>query len=71
MLVLTRRRSQEIVIDENIRITVVAVSGNSVRLGITAPIGVRVDRKEVRDRAEERVGPELVIECGEAAPAGA
>jgi len=39
MLVLTRRLSQEIVIADNIRITIVAVSGNSVRIGITAPRG--------------------------------
>jgi carbon storage regulator len=50
MLVLTRRCSQEIVINDNIRITIVAVQGGHVRLGIDAPPSVRVDRKEVRDR---------------------
>jgi carbon storage regulator len=47
MLVLTRRTGEEIVIGPDIRVTVVAVNGSNVRLGITAPASVRVDRKEV------------------------
>lgn len=50
MLVLTRRSGEEIVIDGDIRITVVAVKGDRVRIGITAPEAVCVDRKEVHDR---------------------
>jgi carbon storage regulator len=47
MLVLTRRAGEEIVIDERIRIVVTAVRGDRVRLGITAPADVRVDRQQV------------------------
>lgn len=50
MLVLTRRPGEEIVIAGNIRITVVAVKGERVRIGITAPEAVCVDRCEVHDR---------------------
>ena len=50
MLVLTRRTGEEIVIDDVIRVTVVEVQGNKVRLGVTAPASVRVDRQEVHDR---------------------
>jgi carbon storage regulator len=50
MLVLTRRLGQEIVIDGGIRITVLEVKGNQVRLGITAPPSVVVDREEVHAR---------------------
>jgi carbon storage regulator len=50
MLVLTRRIGEEIVIDDHIRITVVAIKGEKIRLGITAPASVRVDRKELHDR---------------------
>jgi carbon storage regulator len=53
MLVLSRRIGEEIVIDDNIHITVVAVNGGKVRLGITAPKSVRVDRQEVRERIAE------------------
>ena len=50
MLVLTRRVGEGIVIRENIRITVVAVQGNKVRIGVAAPEDVRVDRQEVHAR---------------------
>ena len=47
MLVLTRRVGEEIVIDGDIRITITAVRGDRVRIGITAPEFVRVDRQEI------------------------
>jgi carbon storage regulator len=50
MLVLTRRVGESIVIDGDIRITVALVQGEKVRLGISAPDWVRVDRQEVHDR---------------------
>ena len=50
MLVLTRRTGEEVVIGGNIRIIVTEVSGRRVRLGITAPKDVRVDRAEVDAR---------------------
>lgn len=53
MLVLTRRVGEEIVIDGNIRITVVLVQGDKIRLGVTAPPYVRVDRQEVHERRTE------------------
>lgn len=54
MLVLTRKKEQSIVIGENIEIMVLGVSGDKVRLGITAPREVEVFRKEV---IAERAGP--------------
>ena len=50
MLVLSRRIGEEIVIGDNIRLTVVAVQGNKVRLGISAPDSVQVDRQEIHER---------------------
>lgn len=50
MLVLTRKLGEEIVIDGHIRITIVAVKGDRVRVGVTAPSGVRIDRDEVHRR---------------------
>ncbi|HZU35197.1 MAG TPA: carbon storage regulator [Gemmataceae bacterium] len=48
MLVLSRKRGERIVIpDRSITITVVAVEGNRVRLGIAAPDGVTVVREEL------------------------
>ena len=60
MLVLTRRVGEEIVIDDEIRVTVLTVRGDRVRLGITAPEHVRVDRSEIHERrAEFAEGPPL------------
>ena len=62
MLVLTRRIGEEIVIDGDIRVAVVEVAGGRVRLGITAPAYVPVDRKEIHDkRAESDCQPDWAI----------
>lgn len=47
MLILSRKKDKQIVIDDNITITVVDIRGDKVRLGIEAPEEVRVYRKEV------------------------
>ena len=58
MLVLTRRVGERIVISDDIQITVLAITGGRVRLGIAAPESVRVDRREVYVRqADGAVGP--------------
>jgi carbon storage regulator len=53
MLVLIRRVGEEIVIDGNIHVMVVAIKGDRIRLGISAPPSVPVDRKEVHERRTE------------------
>lgn len=50
MLVLSRKAGQEIVIGEDIRVVVLEVRSDRVRLGIAAPAEVPVHRKEVYDR---------------------
>jgi len=56
MLVLSRKKSESIVINDNIIITVVEVRGDKVRLGIEAPREVPIHRSEVHEaiKAEER-----------------
>ena len=49
MLVLSRKRDERIVINDNIVITVVDIRGDKVRLGIEAPSDVPVHRQEVLD----------------------
>jgi carbon storage regulator len=55
MLVLTRRVGEEIVIDGGIIVKIVGVKGGLIRLGITAPPSVCVDRREVHERRTEFV----------------
>jgi len=50
MLVLSRRLTETIVIGPDIRVTVIGISGNQVRLGIAAPKDVAVDREEIATR---------------------
>lgn len=47
MLVLSRKQQQDIIIGDDIKITVLKVKGNTVRLGIEAPRDIRVVRGEL------------------------
>ena len=50
MLVLTRKLGEDVVINNEITVTIVAIEGGRVRVGITAPRDVPVDRGEVHRR---------------------
>ena len=63
MLVLTRKKEQTIVIGDNVEVMVLGVSGDKVRLGITAPREIEVFRKEVIDeRGSKEVDTEAEVE---------
>jgi len=47
MLVLSRKKNECIIINDNITVTVVEIRGDKVRLGIEAPKEVPVHRREV------------------------
>jgi carbon storage regulator len=47
MLILSRRPGESLTIGDDVVVTVVGVSGNQIRLGITAPREVRVLRGEI------------------------
>ena len=47
MLVLSRQRDESIMIGDDVKITVVEIRGNKVKLGIEAPTSVKVHRKEI------------------------
>jgi len=49
MLVLSRKKNESIVINNDIVVTVVEIRGDKVRLGIVAPKEVPVHRQEVYD----------------------
>lgn len=52
MLVLSRKVGEVFLIGDDISITVLRVTGNQVRLGISAPTEIPVHRKETRDRIQ-------------------
>jgi len=47
MLILTRRPGERVVIGDDVLVTVMSVSGHTVRLGIDAPSGVSIYREEI------------------------
>lgn len=47
MLVLGRKKGESIIIDDHIEITVTAVEGDLIKLGITAPKHITIHRKEI------------------------
>ena len=59
MLILTRRIGETINIGNDIKITVTAISGNQVRIGISAPKEVKVLRQELVGRDREESGNHL------------
>ena len=58
MILIQRKKSESIVINDNIVLTVIEVRGDKVRLGVTHPKGVSVHRHEVYEAliGHEEVG---------------
>ena len=52
MLMLTRKQGESILVGDHIRVTVVELRGDKVRIGIQAPDDVIVDRQEVRNKPD-------------------
>jgi carbon storage regulator len=66
MLVLTRKKDESIVINNDIIITIVEVRGDKVRLGIVAPKDVPVHRQEVYE-AIHGLKPQATPQTGSSA----
>lgn len=52
MLVLSRKRNEQVLIGDSIVVTVVDIRGDKVRLGFDAPVNVPVHRREVAESIE-------------------
>lgn len=55
MLVLSRQKEEQIVIADNIIVTVIDIRGDKVRLGIEAPAEIPVHRREVYDAIQREL----------------
>jgi carbon storage regulator len=54
MLVLSRKKNESIIINDNIVVTVIEIRGDKVRLGIEAPKDVTVHRREVYEAIQSQ-----------------
>jgi carbon storage regulator len=71
MLVLSRKLNEAIIIDGKIRVTVVGLRGNQVRIGIEAPDSIAIFREELCDRFRADDRPEGLAAVGSAQETGA
>ncbi len=55
MLLLTRKLGENIRIGDDVKITIVEVKGNHVKLGIDAPPSVKVHREEIYERIQKEI----------------
>ena len=62
MLVLSRQRDESIMIGDQIKVTVVDIRGDKVRLGIKAPNSVPVHREEVYEAIRKEAAGKEVLE---------
>ncbi len=69
MLVLSRKVNEAIMLDGNIRVTILGLKGDRVRLGIEAPRDVSVDRAEVYERRTQFLEMPAYASCGAAVDA--
>ncbi len=67
MLVLSRKKNEQIVIDGQIEVEVLQIKGNTVRIGIKAPRDVKVLRGELKPFGlapqQESSSSDQIIEC--------
>lgn len=57
MLALTRKPGESIIIGDNIRVRIVKIQGQQVRLGIEAPQDIPIRREELEDLPQNRQIP--------------
>jgi carbon storage regulator len=65
MLVLSRKKNESIVINDEITIVVVEIRGDKVRLGVEAPREVPVHRREVYEAIQRSQNGETKVETTE------
>ena len=76
MLVLSRQRDETIMIGDDVRITVVDIRGDKVRLGIDAPRHIQVHRQEVYEAIQRenqeaaKLNPDVISKVINTKPAG-
>lgn len=58
MLVLTRKPGEQLIINGNIKVTVVTIGSGRIRIGVEAPEDVTIDRAEIFEKKQVEKQPE-------------
>ncbi len=53
MLILTRKLGESIIIEDNIKVTVIDINNQQIKLGIDAPKHITINREEVAKKVKE------------------
>ncbi len=53
MLILTRKLGESIIIEDNIKITVIDINKQQIKLGIDAPRHITINREEVAKKVQD------------------
>lgn len=56
MLILSRRINETMIINDDIKVTILEIKGNQVRIGIDAPHHIEVHREEIWKRIQRELG---------------
>ena len=65
MLVLSRRIGETLIIGDDVKVTILGVSGNQARIGISAPKEVSVHREEIYRRIQDQDSEPSTLEPSE------
>lgn len=58
MLILTRRPNESLMVGDDVKVTVLGIKGNQVRVGISAPRHVPVHRQEIYEKIKDEELPD-------------
>ena len=50
MLILTRKPGEAIIINSDVKVTVLSIEGNKIRIGVDAPKEISVHREEIHNK---------------------
>ena len=53
MLILTRRMNETLMVGDDVRVTVLGINGNQVRIGVQAPRHIPVHRQEIYEKIKK------------------